>query len=272
MTNNNVEITKNLDRQVKARSGCLERAARGSAYKMASCVPANWLQWLRSRSLLKDLFHRLSINCVVDVGANCGQYGMTLRSLGYSGPIISFEPVKATFDTLRTTAKRHEPWEVFPYALGATAGTAEINVTESSLFSSLLLPDDKSRICFPGNKVSRTETVQLHRLDEVASTCLRNLDTPRIYLKLDTQGYDLEVLKGTEAILPSVVALQTEVSFRHIYNAMHDFTDSISEFRARGFEVVDFMPVSHDIDGLCAVEMDCIMARRPKWQGDLTDK
>jgi hypothetical protein len=46
---------------------------------------------------------------------------------------------------------------------------------------------------------------------------------------------------------------------------MHNFVESISKFRAAGFEVIDFVTVNRDIDQLCAVEMDCIMARKPDW-------
>jgi hypothetical protein len=40
------------------------------------------------------------------------------------------------------------------------------------------------------------------------------------------------------------------------------FTESIKELHVRGFDVVDFLSVTKDVDGLCAIEMDCVMARR----------
>jgi FkbM family methyltransferase len=203
---------------------------------------------------------------VLDVGANRGQFGLGLRDLGYTGHIISFEPVAASLEALRTTAARHEPWKVFPYALGAREGTAEINVTENTVFSSLLTPDDKSLRRFPANRTERRETIEVKRLDQILDSCMNGIVCPHLYLKLDTQGFDLEVLRGAEAILPGVLALQTEVSFRNIYYAMHDFTESIAEFRSRGFEVVDFLPGMRDIDHLSAIEMDCVMVRRPLWE------
>jgi FkbM family methyltransferase len=243
----------------------VSRVVRTSAYKIASYFPTNCLDWLRGKTLLRDVLDRFSINCVIDVGANQGQYGLSLRGIGYSGQIVSFEPVKSNLDVLRVTAARHEPWKVVPYALGTISGTAEINVTENTVFSSLLEPDDTSRRRFPSNRVERRETIEIRRLDQVLSDYIADIANPNLYLKLDTQGFDLEVFRGAESILPSVLALQTELSFRNIYHSMHDFTESITEFRSQGFEVVDFLPGVRDIDRLSAIEMDCIMVRRPRW-------
>jgi hypothetical protein len=92
-----------------------------------------------------------------------------------------------------------------------------------------------------------------------------DISSPRIYLKLDTRGFDLSVMEGAQTILPKILALQTEVPLRTLYHGMHSFAESISRFRAAGFEIIDFATVNRDIDQLCAIEMDCLMARRPDW-------
>lgn len=229
---------------------------------MVSYLPDEWLRWLRSRSALKEILERLSINCVLDVGANRGQFGTILRQLGYRGWIVSFEPVRANLETLQAVAAAAEPWRVLPYALGANDGCSKINVTQQTEFSSFLVPRQESQVSFPGNHVSGTEEVEVRRLDSVFDACMVGIPSPRIYVKLDTQGFDLEVARGAEATLNKVLALQTEIGFRPIYNGMTGFQDSISYFQARGFDVVDFVPISNDPDDLCAVEMDCVMARK----------
>jgi FkbM family methyltransferase len=60
--------------------------------------------------------------------------------------------------------------------------------------------------------VVQVETVQVKRLDDVIGEVSAASASRSIYLKLDTQGYDLEVIKGAGATLESVAALQTEVS------------------------------------------------------------
>ncbi len=249
-----------------SNSWLAQRALRGvlrfSGYQVVSYLPGEWLRWLRSRSTLKEIIEGLSINCVFDVGANRGQFGMILRQLGYRGWIISFEPVPTNLEALRSVAAAAEPWRVLPYALGARDGCSKIKVTEQTEFSSFLAPREESQIQFPGSHVARTEEVEVRRLDTAFDSFMEGIPSPRIYLKLDTQGFDLEVARGGESTLNKVLALQTEIAFRPIYSGMNGFIDSITHFRALGFDVVDFIPVSNDPDDLCAVEMDCVMARK----------
>jgi len=215
----------------------------------------------QSRNILRRTLKDLSINCVFDVGANRGQYGLLLRDYGYSGQIFSFEPVRANFEALAERAAKAGPWTCFHYALGAAKGTAEINVTEEDVFSSFLTPSEDSKKRFPRNRVTCTETVTIKRLDTVLPECISGMDSPRIYLKMDTQGFDLEVLAGASGVISRILALQSELSFRPIYNEMPSYLDSLKVFMANGFRVVDFIPVSRDRDGLSVVEMDCVLVR-----------
>jgi FkbM family methyltransferase len=233
---------------------------RPLADKVISRVPWKWSRLIRDRALLKLVLDELHINCVLDVGANLGQYGILLRRLGYRGYIVSFEPVRENYETLKLVAAQRGPWKVFPYALGAHNEQRQINITAETVFSSFLLPKEQSQVRFRGNRVTRTEKVDICRLDQVMEVCLEGIPSPRIYLKLDTQGFDLSVMEGAQSIL------QTELSLHNIYHGMQSFIDSIARFQAFGFEVIDFVTVNRDMDELCALEMDCIMARKPAWQ------
>src|SRR5882724_7760563 len=85
---------------------------------------------------LSQLLPKLGIDCVLDVGANQGQYGSMLRRTGYRGRIISYEPVKASFDILKARAAKDPHWRVCNYALGAKAGAKTIHVSRSSVMAS----------------------------------------------------------------------------------------------------------------------------------------
>jgi FkbM family methyltransferase len=224
-------------------------------------VPYPPCDWVAARNILRNVLNKLAIDCVLDVGANRGQYGSMLRDIGYRGRILSFEPVGANFEALTACAAGRGPWNCLHYALGAADGQAEINVADEDVFSSFLKPREDSQARFPRNKVARMETVQVRRLDGVLDELNAGLAAPRTYLKMDTQGFDLEVLAGATGVLKSILALQTEVSFRPIYHGMPSYQDSLREFQAQGFEVVDFMPVNRERDGLRVIEMDCVMAR-----------
>ena len=68
----------------------------------------------RRQKLLK--FH--SIDKILDVGANTGQYAIETFKLGYAGEIISFEPMKGAFEDLERKSNKRTNWTVFNYGLG----------------------------------------------------------------------------------------------------------------------------------------------------------
>ena len=84
---------------------------------------------------LAELFARTRPECVLDVGANAGQYGTLLRAHGYQGWIVSFEPVAGPFEQLREAAGRDRRWRVLPQALGARRERRRIAVAEVSQLS-----------------------------------------------------------------------------------------------------------------------------------------
>src|SRR5579864_1371671 len=121
---------------------------RTLACKILPYVPPFWAHWFRNRVVLKNVLGKLSINCVIDVGANQGQFGTLLRRIGYRGWIISFEPVRASYEALDALAAKEKLWRVFPYALGAENERRQINVTDESVFSSFLAPLEESQVRF----------------------------------------------------------------------------------------------------------------------------
>ena len=67
---------------------------------------------------LAIVFHRYAINCVLDVGANEGQTGAALRRLGYRGRIVSFEPVKRSFEVLAARCALDSDWRCHQIRVG----------------------------------------------------------------------------------------------------------------------------------------------------------
>lgn len=235
----------------------LQETLRRFGYEVVPHPPSDWV---RSRDTLRKVLNGLSIDCVIDVGANHGQYGDLLRDIGYKGWIVSFEPVRAPFEDLLKRAAARPPWRVFQYALGSQNGHAEINVSESDDLTSFLTPLGPTKT-LPGNRVAGRETVEVRRLDSIFDECMAGIAAHRLYLKLDTQGFDLEVLRGADGVLANIMGVQAEVSFIPIYQDMPEFSESLKALECAGFSVVDFMPVATAADGLVAMEMDCILAR-----------
>lgn len=216
-------------------------------------------------SHLRQLFGKLGIDCVLDVGANQGQYGAMLRRIGYRGRIVSFEPVKESYAVLKARAARDSNWRTFNYALGAKAATREIHVTRSSVFASFLDPSEFSQAKFPESMpVTRSEKVKIRTLDEAFNEAADGMGSPRVFLKMDTQGYDLEVFAGAKRSLERVRGLQTEISIQAIYKGMPDYIKSLSVYTQAGFVMSGLYPVSRDRDSLALIELDCVMRRAPE--------
>jgi FkbM family methyltransferase len=210
-------------------------------------------------SRILDLF---SINCVFDVGANMGQYAKELRFLGYSGLILSFEPVADTYFSLKDAARDDPLWKTFPYALGAENTNLEINLYDSdSQFNSFLPPSSQQEQLFSTNlSAQRKEVVEVKTLDsiyeEVTGTIAGDC---RSLIKLDTQGFDLQVAKGGKSSLKKAIALQSELSFIPVYATMPSYAESLKLFESLGFLVTNLFPIMGSDRGFAALEFDCMM-------------
>ena len=82
-------------------------------------LPESRLDKITELIHLKQLINLLGINCVLDVGANEGQFALELRGIGFKGLIVSFEPLHGAFQRLQQTFSRDSCWKGFQVALGA---------------------------------------------------------------------------------------------------------------------------------------------------------
>jgi FkbM family methyltransferase len=209
---------------------------------------------------LRNLFRSLEIDCVIDVCANRGQYRDVLRDeVGYDGHVVSFEPIPENAAMLKQRGARDPKWIVYQYALGAQAGTQPFNVMKHDVFSSFLVPDNSHTQQFDAfNAVARVEQVSVHRLDAMIDEIAERTGARNFFLKLDTQGFDLEVIKGAEGCLPRVRGIQSEIAVKPIYKHMPDYLASMQTFEQKGFDVTGLFAVTRD-KALRAVEFDCTL-------------
>jgi FkbM family methyltransferase len=204
----------------------------------------------------------IGANIVLDVGAHEGEYYSQLRRSGYAGRIVSFEPVPASFERLRTVAGNDPLWKGYPLALGSAAGRLNINVPDSTGFASFLRPANFMERRFPWARWSGSSIeVPVERLDHIFDELVTGLEQLRAFLKVDTQGWDGAVIEGAGKRLAEVVAIQSEVSVIPIYEGMRSVVDSLVAYRDLGFRLVNMFPVTYDHDEVSVIEFDCIMER-----------
>ncbi len=209
---------------------------------------------------LGQLFAALEIDCVLDVGANRGQFVEFLRrDVGYAGRIVSFEPIAELAAALVERARDDAQWDVRQEALGSEDAEADLNVMASDNFSSFLRPSAGIVDAFDEwNKVARVERVRVRRLESIFDEVRDGHD--RVFLKLDTQGHDLPAIRGAGRRLDDVLALQTELSVLPIYEGAVPLTEALTELTGLGFHVTGMFPVNRDKD-LRVIEFDCVMRR-----------
>lgn len=186
---------------------------------------------------LMRLLKRLGINCVLDVGANTGQTGRYLRRIGYKGTLISFEPVTSAHAFLVSQANGDPNWIVAPRcAIGAKSGTLEMNVSSSSESSSVLPVKSDFLEVAPSARPVEREHVDVKALDHAALEFVKGHKT---YLKIDTQGYEGEVLAGAPEVLRLCPCVELEVSFEELYSGQLLFREIWRMMDDRGFDLWD---------------------------------
>jgi FkbM family methyltransferase len=213
------------------------------------------------RSHLTTLFSNLNINCVLDVGANKGQFARMIRRTGFDGRIISFEPVSQNFALLTEQMAGDSNWQGHQLALGASDGEAEINVTQKSVFSSFFQPNQYSLGRFgEESAIAHQETVQVRTLGGLFDSLVKEIEQPRVFLKMDTQGFDLDVLRGASSVLNRVCALQTELSMIPIYDGAPSYLEALAFLEASKYQFTGFYAVNRD-QRLRVAEFDCVCVR-----------
>jgi FkbM family methyltransferase len=214
---------------------------------------------------LRLLFDRLGIDLVLDIGGHRGEYGGFLRELGYRGAIHTFEPVPESFEALTRRLAGDAAWTGHPVALGDSDGEMEMRIMRSAVFSSAHRPTEYARRRFgDATRVDERIRVPARRLDGVLDDLLAADGAPAdpaIFLKIDTQGSELDVLAGAGDVLDRVAALQAELPLKAVYEGVPPLWEMLPRLRELGFEPSGLFPVSIDRGDLALVEVDCVAVR-----------
>lgn len=209
---------------------------------------------------IKRLIETMSIEVVVDVGANTGQTITELRHMGFDGKIVSFEPTPHLFSGLQDQFGKDPKWSGHQLALGREPGEMVLHRYQEESMNSFLLPSqlgiDRFRT-LAADPIGEV-TVPVERLDSVWADLI---PSGRTFLKVDTQGFDMEVLNGATGCLDSVVAVLTEVPINQIYEGMPSVLDVLSFMDEHGFQLSGLFPVKRTKDKVRLVEADCMFVR-----------
>jgi FkbM family methyltransferase len=236
----------------------LRSAQFKAANLLSSFVDTDKMSALARYMYLRKLLRKLEIELILDVGANVGQFAQSMRHIGYRGLIASFEPLPEIFAETRRAMTGDRKWVGFNMALGEKEEILEINRTRSSLFSSFNRPTSEGTAMFDSdNRVLETKEVQVRRLDTVLSESGYTKHLGKTLLKIDTQGFEMHVLKGLGNYLREFPAIQCEISSVPIYERAPQMTEILAFLKSNSFRPACFFPVSWLTDW-SVVEFDSI--------------
>ena len=211
---------------------------------------------------LRELFARVGVNCAIDVGAHRGEYGSFLRkTVGYRGKLVSFEPVVNNFAQLERMSDRDREWAAYRLALGVREEQLSIVVPRLTTLASFSPTTASARSIFGDLAgANEREIVEVRRLDRILTELLAQFPSPRLFVKVDTQGWDRHVLEGAEAWWPRIVSVQTEVSVTALYEKSWNFEEAMKFMSELGFVATGIYPAARD-DQLRLLELDVVFAR-----------
>lgn len=215
----------------------VRRAARSAGLEVNRYDPTH-----SQDSRFQTMLEAHKINLTFDVGANEGQFAGHLREAGYRGRIVSFEPIAGVWDKLKKASESDPLWEVAPRgAIGAEDGEIEFHISANSVSSSALKILDTSVEAAPGSAFVDTERLPLRRLDAVGAGYVKPDSV--LFIKIDTQGFEQQVLKGATDLLKKATGVQLEVSLIPLYEGQTLYREIIDSISGLGFEMWAFSPV-----------------------------
>jgi FkbM family methyltransferase len=234
--------------------GTIKRLLRNAGYTASRYDPRRDSDAVRQR-----LLESASINTVLDVGANSGQYGEQLRRCGYQGKIVSFEPLSSVFVQLQKRAAGDALWHTERCALGDREEVSSINISGASASSSLLDMLPRHTEIAPRTGYIGSEQVTVHRLDSLFD--LHVVPGDRVFLKIDTQGFTSRVLEGAEHSLGKVQGLEVELSVAALYAGEPLIHEILSLLYNKGFAVYSLEPEMFDDTSWQQVQMNGLFQR-----------
>jgi FkbM family methyltransferase len=214
-----------------------------------------------SAARITSFLRNRGVDCVLDIGANRGQYGRELRRFGYSGHIRSFEPLPDAYSSLVSAASRDPRWSTWRFALGPEEGTALLNVAgnEAAASSSVLPMLPRHENAAPEVKYVEAIEVPMRRLDSLWEEIVRTEAVP--FIKVDVQGFEGGVLDGATESLHRTTGLQLEISLVPLYQGGLSPREVFERMDDLGMHLVYVQPGFFDPNTGELLQMDGIFFR-----------
>lgn len=192
------------------------------------------------------LLEHYNIDLVFDIGANKGQYATGIIDAGYANKIVSFEPLSSAYNIIEKESKKYKNWIVAPRcAIGSKKEEVEINISANSVSSTLLKMLDAHYEGAPDSKIVGKEKVPVYLLDEIGEEYVKQ--AKNVFLKIDVQGFEREVLKGAQSLIREAKGIEMEISLVPLYENQNWLLPNVLEYMEQnGFHLNSIVPAFTD--------------------------
>ena len=213
-----------------------------------------------NQNAIIDKINTLNIDMLFDVGANTGQSAIEYFNNGFKGSIVSFEPLLNEHIELKQNSKKYKNWIVAPRtAIGDKDGYIKINVAGNSGSSSILPMMETHSNAAPKSGYVGVQEVEIKKLDSVNQIYIN--ESSSIFLKIDTQGYESQVLKGSSELLKQTLGLHLELSLVELYSGQTLWKELIEQVEKMGFVLWSIEPGFYDLKSGKMLQIDVIFFR-----------
>lgn len=185
------------------------------------------------------------LRCVLDIGANTGQFAQRARRLFPGAMIHAFEPVPGPFAELLQLATRDHRLRCHNLALGEEDGDVTLEVNGFTPASSLLPLAPLTAEAYPYTAHTSPQRVRMTTLDRWAAQLAESLPRP-LLIKMDVQGYEDRVVSGGAATFACASVVLSEVSFQPLYQGQVLFDELHARLRSAGFRCAGFLDAALD--------------------------
>jgi FkbM family methyltransferase len=205
----------------------------------------------------KAVLRNLECECVLDIGANRGQFALISRKVFPLAKIYSFEPLEEPAQIFQKIFNNEPNVILYPFAIGREKTTATIHITKDDDSSSMLPITKMQSDMFPGAAEKDTRQVMIYPLSELIDPA--SIPSASL-LKIDVQGFELDVLQGCEDILQKFSHLYIECSFIELYEGQALAHQIIAWLEERNFGLSSIHNLYYGKNGL-AVQGDFLFSK-----------
>jgi len=191
---------------------------------------------------------RINPDLFIDCGANKGGYYQTIIDAGFTKKIILLEPNSNLVSKyLQPITEDNKNVKIYNFGTGNKNCKKKFYITDDKN-SDLSSFKEKTKFFdqrFYKTKINNEELISIKRLDSLLSENKINKNN-KIFLKVDTQGFDMETLIGLGNRIKQVNLIKIELSIIHLYKNSKKHWEILSFLKKNSFEPIYFLNGQRD--------------------------